>query len=150
MVGSRCNSRKVLGLVALIVVALAFGGCDWTMFGYDAGHTGSSADTAINRANAATLKPLFSVPAQIDPNGISSNQFGPPVESNGMIYVGSGNAQGTGGSLEAFDGTATIYGWTSTWNTTTVPNGTYILQSVASYGGEVTGASAGITVTVSN
>ena len=47
-------------------------------------------------------------------------------------------------------GTATIYGWTSTWNTTTVPNGVYALQSVASYGGEVTGTSVPITLHVSN
>jgi hypothetical protein len=48
-------------------------------------------------------------------------------------------------------GTPTIYGWSATpWNTTSIPNGTYVLQSVASYGGEVTGTSPGVTVTVSN
>jgi outer membrane protein assembly factor BamB len=45
---------------------------------------------------------------------------------------------------------AGIYGWTASWNTTTVPNGTYTLQSLASYGGEVSGTSPGITITVSN
>jgi hypothetical protein len=44
----------------------------------------------------------------------------------------------------------TIYGWLSSWDTTTVPNGTYTLQSVASYGGEVSGTSAPITITVNN
>ena len=43
-----------------------------------------------------------------------------------------------------------IYGWTASWNSTTVPNGVYTLQSVASYGGEVSGTSPGITITVSN
>jgi PQQ-like domain len=46
--------------------------------------------------------------------------------------------------------TPTYYGWLANWNTTTVPNGTYALQSVASYGGEVSGTSTPITVTVQN
>ena len=47
-------------------------------------------------------------------------------------------------------GTPTIYGWLASWNTTSVANGTYTLQSVASYAGGVSGTSPGITVTVSN
>ena len=39
--------------------------------------------------------------------------------------------------------TPTIYGWVATWNTTTVPNGTYALQSVATYSGGVSGARRG-------
>jgi hypothetical protein len=46
-------------------------------------------------------------------------------------------------------GAATIYGWLAEWNTTSVANGTYTLQSVGTYsGGTVT--SAPITITVSN
>jgi hypothetical protein len=46
-------------------------------------------------------------------------------------------------------GTATLYGWLAEWNTTSVPNGTYTLQSVGTTsGGTVT--SAPITITVSN
>ena len=44
----------------------------------------------------------------------------------------------------------TEYGWVASWNSTTVPNGTYTLQSLASYGGEVSGTSPGVTITVSN
>jgi hypothetical protein len=44
----------------------------------------------------------------------------------------------------------TNVGWLAGWNTTTVPNGTYTLQSVASYPGGVTATSPGITVTVKN
>jgi uncharacterized protein YjbI with pentapeptide repeats len=47
-------------------------------------------------------------------------------------------------------GTLTIYGWLAEWNTTTVPNGTYALLSVASYAGGVSGPSAPITIDVSN
>ena len=44
----------------------------------------------------------------------------------------------------------TPYGWIGSWNTTAVPNGTYTLQSVATYAGGVSGTSAAITVTVNN
>lgn len=59
----------------------------------------------------------------------------------------------TGGSLnDAVIATATptIYGWLASWNSTSVPDGTYTLQSVASYAGGVSGASPGITITVTN
>ena len=59
----------------------------------------------------------------------------------------------TGGSLNhtvIAHATANIYGWLAEWNTTTVPNGNYTLESVATYGGEVTGTSLGVNVTVSN
>jgi len=46
--------------------------------------------------------------------------------------------------------TPTYYGWIGGWNTTSVPNGSYVLQSVASYAGGVTGTSAGIIITVKN
>jgi Bacterial Ig domain len=59
----------------------------------------------------------------------------------------------TGGSLnQAVIATAvpTIVGWLAGWDSTSVTNGTYTLQSVASYAGGVTGTSPGVTITVSN
>jgi YVTN family beta-propeller protein len=47
-------------------------------------------------------------------------------------------------------GNPTYYGWLANWNTRTVRNGTYTLQSVASYGGGVSGTSSPITITVFN
>ena len=46
----------------------------------------------------------------------------------------------------------TIYGWIAQWNTTTVPDGTYALQSVASYSRYFasSGTSAPLTITVAN
>jgi hypothetical protein len=44
----------------------------------------------------------------------------------------------------------TDVGWLGAWNTTTVPDGTYTLQSVASYGKGKTVTSPGITITVAN
>jgi uncharacterized protein YjbI with pentapeptide repeats len=46
-------------------------------------------------------------------------------------------------------GTPTYYGWLTEWNTTSVPNGAYSLQSVAFAGGE-SGPSASISITVDN
>jgi hypothetical protein len=46
--------------------------------------------------------------------------------------------------------TPTYYGWLAQWNTTTVANGGYSLQSVASYAGGVTVTSPAVTITVDN
>ncbi len=46
--------------------------------------------------------------------------------------------------------TSTIVGWLAGWDTTTVPNGTYTLNSVASNAGGVSGTSPPVTITVNN
>ena len=48
--------------------------------------------------------------------------------------------------------TPTYYGWLAQWNTTSVPNGTYTLQSVAYYSRYLasSGTSAPVTITVAN
>jgi hypothetical protein len=47
-------------------------------------------------------------------------------------------------------GTPTLYGWLALWNTTSVANGSYTLQSLASYSGGVSGTSPSVTITVNN
>jgi uncharacterized protein YjbI with pentapeptide repeats len=44
----------------------------------------------------------------------------------------------------------TLFGWVAKWNTTSVPNGTYTLQSVATDAANNTDTSTAITVTVNN
>ena len=59
----------------------------------------------------------------------------------------------TGGSLNnqvIATATPTYVGWAAAWNTTTVANGAYTLNSVASYPGGVTATSPPITFTVNN
>jgi hypothetical protein len=57
----------------------------------------------------------------------------------------------TGGTLtDQIVATPTYFGWLAQWNTTTVADGTYQLQSVASYSGAVSVTSAPITVTVTS
>jgi hypothetical protein len=59
----------------------------------------------------------------------------------------------TGGTLNnavIATATSTIVGWLAGWLTATVPNGTYTLQSVASYASGVSGTSAPVMITVNN
>jgi len=88
--------------------------------------------------------------------GIPSN--GATQSGTALLDAGTSGTV-TGVSFELTGGTLTnqviatatesLYGWLAEWDTTSVPNGTYTLQSVATYsGGSVT--SAPITITVSN
>ena len=59
----------------------------------------------------------------------------------------------TGGALSnqvVGTASATLYGWVALWDTTSVPNGSYTLDSVATEVGGTTATSTGITVTVNN
>jgi outer membrane protein assembly factor BamB len=75
----------------------------------------------------------------------------PGVTVSGVQFVLSG---GTLSDQVVATATPTLYGWVAGWDTTTVPNGTYTLQSVATSTGPlsstVTVTSPGITVTVNN
>jgi hypothetical protein len=75
------------------------------------------------------------------------------IDASASTGVTSVQYELTGGGLNddvIATATATVYGWLASWNTTTVPNGTYTLQSVAAYGGGVSGTSPAITITVDN
>ena len=83
---------------------------------------------------------------------LSGNQYLDASASSGVTQV---QYELSGGpdryTNKAISGsTLTNYGWIGGWNTTSVSNGSYILQSVASYAGGVTGTSAGIIITVNN
>jgi hypothetical protein len=59
----------------------------------------------------------------------------------------------TGGTLSQAviaTGTSTLFGWLVKWDTTTVPNGAYTLQSLATDASSNVSRSAGITITVNN
>jgi hypothetical protein len=67
--------------------------------------------------------------------------------ANSVLYQISG-----GGLTNQVIATATptYYGWLALWNSTSVPSGTYTLQSVASYSGSGSVSSGPITITVNN
>ena len=77
------------------------------------------------------------------------------LDAGASLNVGVTNVKFflTGGSLtNALVATAqpTTYGWLTTWNSTTVPNGTYTLQSEAFDGAGFEGFNLGVTVIVDN
>jgi hypothetical protein len=67
--------------------------------------------------------------------------------ANSVVYQVSG--EGLTNQVIA-TATPTIWGWLAIWNSTSVPNGTYTLQSVASYAGSGSVSSGPITVNVNN
>jgi uncharacterized protein YjbI with pentapeptide repeats len=72
------------------------------------------------------------------------------VASSGATQV---QYEVTGGALSnqvVATASPTIYGWLAKWNTTSVPNGTYTLRSVASYSGGVSASSTLVTISVNN
>ena len=90
------------------------------------------------------------------------------VPSNGAVLAGApyldagaGDAPGvtsvvfelSGGTLSdkvIATATPTLFGWLAKWNTTTVPNGSYSLESVATDAAANTDTSTPITITVNN
>jgi hypothetical protein len=92
--------------------------------------------TVLIPSNGATLS---GTAATLDAS--ASNATSVEFALFGGTYGLSGHLIGTA--------TATIYGWLDSWNTATVPNGSYVLVSVASGPGG-SGFSPGVTVTVAN
>jgi major membrane immunogen (membrane-anchored lipoprotein) len=91
----------------------------------------------LSPANGASVKGLVGLDASTSTNvGVTQVQF----------YL-------TGGSLnDALIGTGVqeYFGWTTTWNTQSVPDGTYMLQSVVDDSEGDQEVSSPVTVTVSN
>ena len=94
--------------------------------------------------------PTTSVGLPLNGATLSGGQWLDAAASAGVThvkYVLSGNGLS---NYPIADATPTIVGWLAGFDTTTVPNGIYTLQSVASYTGGVSGTSPAVTVTVSN
>jgi hypothetical protein len=86
---------------------------------------------------------------------LSATAFDANDASAGMANTGINGLQFeiTGGNLSnpvIVTASPYLFGWIAMWNTTTVPDGSYTLQSLATDTNGVTGASPGITVAVNN
>ena len=114
---------------------------------------------ALILAAAVTLLPVGVAGAQTPSTFVAIPSDNATVSGTSQI-LDAGASSGvtqvqyeiTGGTLNdsvIATATATIYGWIALWNTTTVANGTYTLQSVATSNG-VSGTSAPVTITVNN
>jgi hypothetical protein len=83
---------------------------------------------------------------------LSGNQW-LDAGASGNVAVKKVEFHITGGALNdvlVATGTLTYYGWIAGWDTTTVPNGSYTLQSVAYDASGNVGRSAGVTIIIAN
>ena len=112
---------------------------------------------ALRQGMDAMVAPLTDIPATsvgLPATGstLAGSQY---LDASASDPAGVTNVtfQLTGGSFNNTPigtGTLTIYGWLAGWNTTTVPNGTYTLQSVATNAAGAIDYSPPITITVAN
>jgi acetyl esterase/lipase len=110
--------------------------------------SGTSAPIAVTVANAPPSTTVLIPGSGASLSGVSSL-----LDASAAANVAGVTYELSGGSLSdevIASATPTFYGWLAQWNTTSVPNGTYALQSVAVYSGGVSGTSAQIAVTVAN
>ena len=116
--------------------------------------TDTVAETTTSSPITVTVdNPAPTTTVLIPSNGATQSGTAALLDASASANVTSVKYELTGGTLSdqvVATATPTYYGWLGQWNTTTVPNGTYTLQSVAAYSGGVTGTSPGVTVTVAN
>ena len=115
-----------------------------------AGYEGVSAGVTVVVDNPP---PTTSVLIPSSGASVSGTQVTLDASASGTVAVAKVEFELTGGSLvNALIATATQtpYGWIASWNSTTVPDGTYTLQSKAFDAAGNQGVSAIISVTVSN
>ena len=116
--------------------------------------TDTVAETTTSSPITVTVdNPAPTTTVLIPSNGATQSGTAALLDASASANVTSVKYELTGGTLTdqvVATATPTYYGWLGQWNTTTVPNGTYTLQSVAAYSGGVTGTSPGVTVTVAN
>jgi hypothetical protein len=97
--------------------------------------------------------PTTSVMTPSSGASVSGSQV--PLDAAASLNVGVNQVQFhlTGGALNyalIATATPTYFGWLASWNSTTVPDGTYTLQSEASDAAGNQGVSTGVTVVVDN
>jgi hypothetical protein len=113
---------------------------------------GGLASFSLATASAdATVTPSTTVTIPVNNATVSGTRVlfdaGTSPGANSVVYQISG-----GGLTNQVIATATptYYGWLALWNSTSVPNGTYTLQSVAAFSGSGSVSSGAITVNVNN
>jgi uncharacterized protein YjbI with pentapeptide repeats len=110
-------------------------------------------DSAPDRFGVSNGSPMTKV--LVPSNGASVSGTSSVLNASASPYVTSvtyelfGGPSNLNGQVVA-TGTPTYYGWLSHWNTTTVPNGTYSLESVAAYASGQQGFSTLISIKVNN
>ena len=131
--------------------------CNWTHMCMTGGgnpniHTNDYGHSLIANSYESAMPPPSGTIVVLPSNGasFSGNQYLDAVASPGVTQVQYELSGGTLSDSVIGTATPTIFGWIAGWNTTAVPNGTYTLQSVASYTGGVSATSRGVTITIAN
>jgi hypothetical protein len=117
--------------------------------------------TAVNAYGTASQTLSITVSATAPTTSVLAPANGATVTGTSNLDATAASASGiskvefhlTGGTYNQTligTATATIYGYILSWNSTTVPNGTYTLQSEAYGTNGTTAYSSAITITVSN
>jgi hypothetical protein len=112
------------------------------------GNTAFSAGISVTVANAPPTTAVL-----IPTNGATQSGGAALLDAGASARVNSVTFELSGGTLSDHviaAGVPTLYGWLTQWNTASVPNGAYTLQSVACYVGGVCGTSPGIAITIAN
>jgi hypothetical protein len=116
--------------------------------------TDADADTVTSASIAITVdNPPPSTSVLIPSDGATQSGGAALLDASASANVNEVTFELTGGALSnqvIATATPTIYGWLAQWNTTSVSNGNYNLQSVASYPNGVSTTSSPISVTVNN
>jgi hypothetical protein len=113
------------------------------------GFTAQSGGITVN-VNNPPPSTLVGLPAP--GAAVSGNQYLDASASPGVTQVQYEISGGPNNYInKVISGSAaTYYGWIGGWSTSSVPNGTYKINSVASYAGGVSGTSPSVTFTVAN
>ena len=118
----------------------------WKVRAIFTNHVGS----ATTNAATITVAPTISVGLPANGATVSGGQWLDSSASSGVTQVVYELTGGTLNHTVIATATPTIVGWLAGWNTTTIPNGSYTLQGVATYPGGSSGTSPGVTITVDN
>ena len=106
--------------------------------------------SATTNPATITVAPITNVVLPATNATISGGQYLDALASPGVTQVQYELSGGTLSDAVVATASPTLYGWIASWDSTTVPNGSYTLQSVASYAGGVAGTSPGVTIAVNN
>jgi hypothetical protein len=114
------------------------------------GNTAYSPGVTITVSNPPPSPPSTDVGMPKSGSTITGAQWFDAAASPGVSSVEYEITGGTLAHVVMGTATPTYVGWLFLWNSTTVPDGTYTVQSVASYPVGISGTSGPITITVAN
>jgi hypothetical protein len=117
--------------------------------------TDVAGNSASSTVSVTVTNPTPTTAVLVPTGGASVSGTSSPLDASASANVTYVAFELSGGTINGEQliatATPTYYGWLAEWDTTSIPDGTYQLQSVASYSRYFSGGtSAPITITVAN